>query len=130
MIEIPRQNLNFSFVSCFSSSHVCVCALFYCCYCRNRKVLSFNFFKGNYFPSLSLQFLIFEPLCAQKISDLLQHSKILIDFYCMCVSTGGQFAEDGSFIGQYIPGKLNPPVSPQPIHHTQPGTSSGAATYV
>lgn len=43
---------------------------------------------------------------------------------------GGQFAEDGSFIGQYIPGKLNPPVSPQPTHHTQAGTSSGAATYV
>lgn len=42
--------------------------------------------------------------------------------------TGGQFTEDGSFIGQYVPGKLNPPVSPQPIHH-QAGTS-GAATYV
>ncbi|CRL00919.1 CLUMA_CG014272, isoform A [Clunio marinus] len=41
---------------------------------------------------------------------------------------GGQFTEDGSFIGQYVPGKLNPPVSPQPIQH-QAG-SSGAATYV
>lgn len=40
----------------------------------------------------------------------------------------GQFTEDGSFIGQYVPGKLNPPVSPQPIHH-QAGSSS-AATYV
>jgi len=28
-----------------------------------------------------------------------------------------------------VPGKLNPPVSPQPIHH-QAGSSSGAATYV
>lgn len=28
----------------------------------------------------------------------------------------GQFAEDGSFIGQYVPGKLNPPVSPPSTH--------------
>jgi hypothetical protein len=44
------------------------------------------------------------------------------------MSIAGQFTEDGSFIGQYVPGKLNPPVSPQQ-HHTQPGTS-GTATYV
>ncbi|XP_031628790.1 neuroglian-like isoform X2 [Contarinia nasturtii] len=30
--------------------------------------------------------------------------------------TVGQFAEDGSFIGQYVPGKLNPPVSPPTPH--------------
>jgi len=46
----------------------------------------------------------------------------------LITNLGGQFTEDGSFIGQYVPGKLNPPVSPQPIHH-QAG-SSGAATYV
>ena len=44
------------------------------------------------------------------------------------VFLGLQFTEDGSFIGQYVPGKLNPPVSPHSIHQ-QPGTS-GAATYV
>lgn len=50
----------------------------------------------------------------------------------------GQFTEDGSFIGQYVPGKL--PVSPLPIAHSQataplpaaaPGMhSNSAATYV
>lgn len=30
----------------------------------------------------------------------------------------GQFTEDGSFIGQYVPGKLQPPVSPQPLNNT------------
>ena len=51
----------------------------------------------------------------------------------------GQFTEDGSFIGQYVPGKL--PVSPLPTLHSQaaaqpaagvPGMSNGhgAATYV
>lgn len=54
----------------------------------------------------------------------------------------GQFAEDGSFIGQYVPGKLQPPVSPPSVHQLstvskqqQPngsaGPNSGAiATYV
>lgn len=57
----------------------------------------------------------------------------------------GQFAEDGSFIGQYVPGKLQPPVSPPSAHMTPMqsskqqlpngngniGHSSGAiATYV
>lgn len=31
----------------------------------------------------------------------------------------GQFAEDGSFIGQYVPGKLQPPVSPPSTHQLQ-----------
>lgn len=31
----------------------------------------------------------------------------------------GQFAEDGSFIGQYVPGKLQPPVSPPSVHQLQ-----------
>lgn len=61
---------------------------------------------------------------------------MLVNFYSFLILPtcfipifiGGQFAEDGSFIGQYVPGKLNPPVSPQPIHHT--AGSSGAATYV
>ncbi|XP_017136257.1 neuroglian isoform X1 [Drosophila miranda] len=46
----------------------------------------------------------------------------------------GQFTEDGSFIGQYVPGKLQPPVSPQPLNssasaHQQapPQTSAAAA---
>ncbi|EDW51334.1 GM21680 [Drosophila sechellia] len=30
----------------------------------------------------------------------------------------GQFTEDGSFIGQYVPGKLQPPVSPQPLNNS------------
>lgn len=47
----------------------------------------------------------------------------------LLIFSGLQFTEDGSFIGQYVPGKLNPPVSPHSIHHQQPGTS-GAATYV
>lgn len=43
----------------------------------------------------------------------------------------GQFTEDGSFIGQYVPGKLQPPVSPQPIPHNPPPTQGGnVATYV
>ncbi|KAM7349143.1 neuroglian isoform 1-T6 [Cochliomyia hominivorax] len=33
----------------------------------------------------------------------------------------GQFTEDGSFIGQYVPGKLQPPVSPQPVNNTPAG---------
>lgn len=33
-------------------------------------------------------------------------------------SPKGQFTEDGSFIGQYVPGKLQPPVSPQPVNNT------------
>lgn len=44
----------------------------------------------------------------------------------------GQFTEDGSFIGQYVPGKPQQPVSPQPTPHNstqQPGASS-VATYV
>uniref|UniRef100_A0A7G3AQB4 Putative secreted protein n=2 Tax=Lutzomyia longipalpis TaxID=7200 RepID=A0A7G3AQB4_LUTLO len=45
--------------------------------------------------------------------------------------TAGQFTEDGSFIGQYVPGKLQPPVSPQPIPHNPPPTQGGnVATYV
>lgn len=42
----------------------------------------------------------------------------------------GQFTEDGSFIGQYVPGKLQPPVSPQPLnnaaaaHQQQPGIAA------
>ncbi|KAL7744872.1 hypothetical protein ACLKA6_007155 [Drosophila palustris] len=35
------------------------------------------------------------------------------DFDLIC-----QFTEDGSFIGQYVPGKLQPPVSPQPVNNT------------
>lgn len=57
----------------------------------------------------------------------------------------GQFTEDGSFIGQYVPGKLQPPVSPpMPIMHSHPSAtmapaaappgnmnnSNSAATYV
>lgn len=55
----------------------------------------------------------------------------------------GQFTEDGSFIGQYVPGKLQPPVSPLPIAHSSQGGgaapsptgapgmhSNSAATYV
>ncbi|KAJ6640245.1 Neuroglian [Pseudolycoriella hygida] len=41
----------------------------------------------------------------------------------------GQFTEDGSFIGQYVPGKPQQPVSPQPTPHNstqQPGASSVA----
>lgn len=32
-------------------------------------------------------------------------------------SSIGQFTEDGSFIGQYVPGKLQPPVSPPTPHN-------------
>ncbi|XP_068158953.1 neuroglian isoform X1 [Drosophila tropicalis] len=45
----------------------------------------------------------------------------------------GQFTEDGSFIGQYVPGKLQPPVSPQPLnnsaaaHHQGPTSAAGSA---
>lgn len=49
------------------------------------------------------------------------------------IDLGGQFTEDGSFIGQYVPGKINPPISPQPIHHPtgqQPSGSGSVATYV
>lgn len=46
----------------------------------------------------------------------------------------GQFTEDGSFIGQYVPGKLQPPVSPQPTAHSQsqlpPQGTNAVATYV
>lgn len=48
------------------------------------------------------------------------------------IPTAGQFTEDGSFIGQYVPGKLQPPVSPQPLTSNpahQTGSSS-VATYV
>jgi hypothetical protein len=59
---------------------------------------------------------------------------ILIQLYYLSfflsLGIGGQFAEDGSFIGQYIPGK--PPVSPQPVPHIPPPPQQGgnAATYV
>lgn len=39
----------------------------------------------------------------------------------------GQFTEDGSFIGQYVPGKLQPPVSPLPIMHSQQNPAAVAA---
>ncbi|XP_058814203.1 neuroglian isoform X1 [Topomyia yanbarensis] len=44
--------------------------------------------------------------------------------------TGGQFTEDGSFIGQYVPGK--PPVSAQstPQNPSLQGANAGMATYV
>lgn len=54
----------------------------------------------------------------------------------MCL---GQFTEDGSFIGQYVPGKPQQPVSPQPVPAHQPpppppaaasGGVSSVATYV
>ncbi|XP_017473034.1 PREDICTED: uncharacterized protein LOC108364004 [Rhagoletis zephyria] len=38
-----------------------------------------------------------------------------------------QFTEDGSFIGQYVPGKLQPPVSPQPINNTPAAHQSPTA---
>ncbi len=41
---------------------------------------------------------------------------------------GLQFTEDGSFIGQYVPGKLNPPVSPHASIQQKAGASG--ATYV
>lgn len=46
------------------------------------------------------------------------------------VQTGGQFTEDGSFIGQYVPGK--PPVSAQstPQNPSLQGANAGMATYV
>lgn len=45
-------------------------------------------------------------------------------------SKGGQFTEDGSFIGQYVPGK--PPVSAQstPQNPSLQGANAGMATYV
>lgn len=52
--------------------------------------------------------------------------------YLQYYSYSGQFTEDGSFIGQYVPGKPQQPVSPQPTPHNstqQPGASS-VATYV
>lgn len=73
---------------------------------------------------------------------------IFIIIFQFDIPFAGQFAEDGSFIGQYVPGKLQPPVSPPTPHNmsphqlqtvssksqTQPngtGTNSGAiATYV
>lgn len=71
---------------------------------------------------------------------------ILIFFSIFNKNEVGQFAEDGSFIGQYVPGKLQPPVSPPSTHQMQSlssskqqlpngsgniGNSSGAiATYV
>lgn len=84
-------------------------------------------------------YFIIERLCVAKF--FLLECTFLWRFFAACfwdcrlipfdlfIQTGGQFTEDGSFIGQYVPGKLNPPVSPQPIHHQQAGTS-GAATYV
>lgn len=36
------------------------------------------------------------------------------------IFTAGQFTEDGSFIGQYVPGKLQPPVSPQLTNNASP----------
>lgn len=52
----------------------------------------------------------------------------------------GQFTEDGSFIGQYVPGKLQPPVSPPTPHipssisssntQQQGSNSAAVATYV
>ncbi|KAH8336116.1 hypothetical protein KR074_003293 [Drosophila pseudoananassae] len=39
----------------------------------------------------------------------------------------GQFTEDGSFIGQYVPGKLQPPVSPQPLNNSASAHQAGAA---
>lgn len=43
-------------------------------------------------------------------------------------SFAGQFTEDGSFIGQYVPGKLQPPVSPLPIAHSSQGGGGAGAT--
>ena len=51
----------------------------------------------------------------------------LIHFVFIFLFVGLQFTEDGSFIGQYVPGKLNPPVSPQPTHHAPlPSAAAGA----
>lgn len=52
--------------------------------------------------------------------------------FLFAICLGGQFTEDGSFIGQYVPGKINPPISPQPIHNPgqQPSGSGSVATYV
>lgn len=60
----------------------------------------------------------------QASSICLTHSRSLSS------ALSGQFTEDGSFIGQYVPGKLQPPVSPQPLNNTtlahQPSPSQPA----
>lgn len=50
-----------------------------------------------------------------------------IVFLCL---KGGQFTEDGSFIGQYVPGR--PPVSAHstPQNPSLQGANAGMATYV
>lgn len=45
----------------------------------------------------------------------LTHASLSLSLFC---ALSGQFTEDGSFIGQYVPGKLQPPVSPQPLNNT------------
>lgn len=49
--------------------------------------------------------------------------------FILCLK-GGQFTEDGSFIGQYVPGR--PPVSAHstPQNPSLQGANAGMATYV
>lgn len=56
------------------------------------------------FLSLVLQLIINQQ---EKIDKLLN----------FCLYLTGQFTEDGSFIGQYVPGKLQQPVSPITPHN-------------
>lgn len=66
-----------------------------------------------------------------------QPERVRTELFFICIYKGGQFTEDGSFIGQYVPGR--PPVSA----HSTPqnpslqggangagGGNAGMATYV
>lgn len=66
-----------------------------------------------------------------------QPEPVCTELFFICIYKGGQFTEDGSFIGQYVPGR--PPVSA----HSTPqnpslqgganatgGGNAGMATYV
>lgn len=46
--------------------------------------------------------------------------KLIYLYFVFVKNILGQFAEDGSFIGQYVPGKLQPPVSPPTPHNMSP----------
>lgn len=54
-----------------------------------------------------------------KIDRNLFKRKMLLNCFWTFLNIG-QFTEDGSFIGQYVPGKLQPPVSPQLTSNASP----------
>jgi len=72
----------------------------------------FLFVKHLYIFGCSI--VIFQPKKNQKPSNCTSNFDELLSIFQV-----GQFAEDGSFIGQYVPGKLQPPVSPPSTHQLQ-----------